>query len=79
MSADCKVKLWSGNLGQPLVDFGNLQQGWVTQIAFSPKGTFIASAFRSGKVNVFLPDSTFVTQLSAHASSANALAWFVMA
>ena len=75
VAADRTVKLWSGHLGRPLVDSGDMQQGWVAALAFAPDGTYMAVAFRSGKVHVRTPDTTLVAELTAHDCSANAVAW----
>jgi WD40 repeat protein len=69
------VQVWSGDLGQPLEDSGDLAHGWVMALAFSPSGMLIANAFRDGHLRVSRPDLSTITTMQAHGSSANTVAW----
>ncbi len=69
-------QVWSGYLGQPLVDSGDNGHGWVMALAFSPAGDLLASAHRDGHVRVHRPNLSLVVEIAAHSSSVNAIAWF---
>ena len=50
---DCKIKVWSGNLGQLVSCIGEKEEDGVSAVAIAPNGHQVAAGFRMGHVKLF--------------------------